>query len=802
MKLFPKWLNSDLIFYVGVALLPFENFRFAPSAGWATFSPIFFAFYLIFNFKLVSRFIVRYRKIFLFFIFAVILGTITGFCFNMNFKDYIGSFIPLILGASCLLSFSIFYSKNKKLDKVINLLVISYSICFMIGLFEFLAIKLNNYPIVNFLQSISARDYISQGRVQFFFTEPSFVGMHLFGVLLPLYWITRRKDLLFIMLAFGAGSILFQSGVRVVVDIAVVAILYFTFLILRHNKAKFIPLILLILGLGFSYAYNSFPRINQIVNQGVYADGSLASRYFRMETSVIGYRNTFPAVLSGFGLGNSMYPMRSGYEEAKEHYDNKYTKEVEEIGGLNTHDDSASYSLYTRFISEFGLIMFIIALIYLINITDRSTFPQKWLYFSIVLYLYLQFESLGFYALWLFIIVMINTKGDLSFFERRQLKKRLQEKKASSLTRVLVFGITDKSGGMESVIMNYYRNINRDKIQFDFLCNTEKVAYEDEIKKLGGKIYRIPARSKNFSAYKKALKGFFEKHAKEYDVLWMNTCSLANIDYLKMAKRYKIFRRIIHSHNSKNMDSPIRGLVHKINRINIDEYATDFWTCSDSSSDWFYPEIRKFKIKKITNAFDLNIFKYSKKSRDNFRKKYGLKNEPVILNVGRLNFQKNQEFILEITPKLIEDNKDLKILFAGTGEDKEKLEKMINEKNLQDNVSLIGEIDNVPEALSGADLFFFPSRFEGSPVALYEAEANGIPTVASEESYTEERNLCSSIDTLSLKSPEKSWLKALKEKLSINPKNRERISNDNIETMTQKHFEIKDAAKALEREFL
>ena len=135
--------------------------------------------------------------------------------------------------------------------------------------------------------------------------------------------------------------------------------------------------------------------------------------------------------------------------------------------------------------------------------------------------------------------------------------------KEIALKKILVFGITDKPGGVESVIMNYYRNMDRSKLQFDFLCNTDVVAYEDEIKNLGGNIYRITARSKNLFKYRKELKEFFKKNHEKYDTVWVNICSLANIDYLKMARKYKIKNRIIHCHNSQNMDSKLRGLLHK-----------------------------------------------------------------------------------------------------------------------------------------------------------------------------------------------------------------------------------------------
>lgn len=797
IKKCPKWLNSELVFYLGIALLPFENFFFAPSAGWATVTPVIFALYLILNFRLMIRHIIKQRKIFIFFILAAILGTITAVCYKVNLKDYINAFIPLGLGAVSLLTFSLYYSKKRNLNTVVSIIVISYALCCVVGLFEYLSIKFDNRSFMTFIGDLSKRNYLDffNPRVQFFFTEPSFVGMHLFGVLLPLYWVTRRKDLLFIMGILVVEALGFGVGVRVIVDIVVIAVLYFIFLILKHDKAKFIPLILVILGLSFSYFYENNTRVKQIVNEGVYADGSLATRYFRSQASFIGYRNTFPSVLTGFGLGNSMYPLRSGYEEAAEQYENDYTKEVEDLGGLNFHDDAASYSLYTRFISEFGLIITAIAIIYLIYLTDKSTLPQKWLYLAVILYIYIQFESLGFYAVWLFIVIMQNTGGDLSFFERRRLKNR---KPSGPKKHILVFGITDKSGGVESVIMNYFRNIDREKFQFDFLCNTKEVAYEEEIKKLGGKIYRIPARSENLKAYRKALKDFFEKHGEEYDVFWMNVCSLANIDYLKYAKKYGIPRRIIHAHNSKNMDSKLRGILHLINRTTISDFATDFWTCSDSSSEWFYPEVKKSSIQKISNTIDLNKFKFNEKAREKVRKGLKIsKSQKMILNIGRLNFQKNQKFIIKLAEKI--GRSDYTYVFVGTGEDEAELKEII--KNSKTDIRLLGQRSDIPELLSAADLFLFPSVFEGSPVALYEAEANGVFALASKESYTEKRKLEKTIKLLSLDKAEEKWIKQIVEILDEKAK-REEQCLENMKDLDEKGLSIKSSAQMFEQELL
>ena len=136
---------------------------------------------------------------------------------------------------------------------------------------------------------------------------------------------------------------------------------------------------------------------------------------------------------------------------------------------------------------------------------------------------------------------------------------------------VLVFGMTDNPGGMESCVMNYYRNIDKNEVHFDFLCNWEHMVYADEVTADGSRIYTIPKRSDDYKAYKEKMDEFFEKHAKDYDVLWYNTCTLANIDYLVYAKKYGIKKRIIHSHNSGNETSKLRGMLHYQNYASVNE---------------------------------------------------------------------------------------------------------------------------------------------------------------------------------------------------------------------------------------
>lgn len=308
-------------------------------------------------------------------------------------------------------------------------------------------------------------------------------------------------------------------------------------------------------------------------------------------------------------------------------------------------------------------------------------------------------------------------------------------KGGGDLKKVLVFGMTDNPGGVESFLMAYYRKLDRNKIQFDFLCNNATVAYEDEIKALGGAVYKICARSQNPALYKSELDSFFKEHSSEYCAIWVNVCSLANIDYLKAAKKYGIKTRIIHSHNAQNMDSALRGVLHKLNRLFIAKYATHFWACTDLAADFFYNS--KIKASKnfheVKNAIDVAAFSFSSEARENLRRELGLENCLVFGNVGRLHFQKNQSFLLDIFSEISKKREDARLVLIGGGEDEGELKEKTAALGLNDKVLFLGVRSDVPQLMSALDIFLLPSRFEGLGIVLIEAQAAGLVSFTSAE---------------------------------------------------------------------
>ena len=305
------------------------------------------------------------------------------------------------------------------------------------------------------------------------------------------------------------------------------------------------------------------------------------------------------------------------------------------------------------------------------------------------------------------------------------------------MKKVLVFGITDNPGGIESVIMNYYRHFDKKSISLDFLCNTEIVAYEEEIKSLGGNIYKICARSKNYKKYKKDMNSFFKRNADKYDSIWVNVCSLANIDYLKYAKKYG----------------------------------------STEASQWFYNQkiINSKKYLLVNNAIDIKKFEYNPRIRDMIRKELKVEDKVVFGNVGRLHFQKNQEFALQIFAKYTKTNPNSVFLLIGEGEDKDKLKELVKELKIRDKVKFLGIRKDINKLLQGMDVFLFPSKFEGLSLSLIEAQASGL-LIFTSNTVSKESKMSNYIYFLDLNANIDTWVNKITKKID-NEKRKNRKDN-------------------------
>ena len=283
-------------------------------------------------------------------------------------------------------------------------------------------------------------------------------------------------------------------------------------------------------------------------------------------------------------------------------------------------------------------------------------------------------------------------------------------------------------GGLETMLMNYYRQIDRNKIQFDFLVHRYyRADYDDEIESLGGIIYRLPVLNPLDSKYKSALSSFFDEHP-EYQIIHVHQDCMSSV-ILKEAEKHHVKVRIAHSHNSnqdKNWKYPIK-LYYK---NSISRYATDLFACNEGAGEWMFNGA-PFTI--VKNAVNTEKYRLDILTRKKVREELGVQdNQLVIGHVGRFNEVKNHRFLVEVFKEVLKQ-KDAILLLVGKGDLEEEIKKTVEASGIKDRVIFAGLRNDVDSLLQAMDVFVFPSLYEGLPMSLVEAQASGLPCVISDQ---------------------------------------------------------------------
>lgn len=348
-------------------------------------------------------------------------------------------------------------------------------------------------------------------------------------------------------------------------------------------------------------------------------------------------------------------------------------------------------------------------------------------------------------------------------------------------------------GGIENFIMNIYRNIDRDRVQFDFLIHQEeKQIFEDEIEKLGGKIYRVPSiRKSGYFKYKKNLKKFFHNHS--YKIVHSHYNELSGI-ILKIAKDYGIKVKIAHSHTSYPKYSFIESIYKNYSKSLIDKNTDIKYACSQKAGEWLYGKNNTFEV--INNGIDPKEYKFNEDIRKNIRDELKIKdNEILIGHVGRFSPEKNHEFIIDIFKELYSKNDKYRLVLVGTGDTEEKIKEKVKSLNLQEIVKFLGVRKDVKNLLQGFDLFILPSIFEGLPVTLVEAQGAGLKCFIS-DTVTKEIDLeCGLTEFISLDKSSEEWAEIIE-------KNREYIRKDTIDSLRSHGYDMTENAKNLENRYI
>lgn len=305
--------------------------------------------------------------------------------------------------------------------------------------------------------------------------------------------------------------------------------------------------------------------------------------------------------------------------------------------------------------------------------------------------------------------------------------------------RILVVGMTDTPGGLETFVIQICEELVAADFRFDFLCRFRECSFADRIAALGGSVYHVTRRSRNPLRFYRQIAAFFREHATAYDAIWDNECMISDLTPLRLAKRFGIPRRVYHSHSAGNVDQSlkgaIRGVLHRLHRGTLARAATDLWACSEAAARWAFPKSaldgKAYRI--IPNAIPAGRYRYDPAIREEYRRSLGLELAYVVGCVGHLQPSKNQAFLLDAFAAFRRQLQDAVLLLAGDGADREALERKARALRLPDDaVRFLGRRDDVPRLLQAMDVFVMPSKSEGLGIAAVEAQVSGLPCLLSD----------------------------------------------------------------------
>lgn len=350
-------------------------------------------------------------------------------------------------------------------------------------------------------------------------------------------------------------------------------------------------------------------------------------------------------------------------------------------------------------------------------------------------------------------------------------------------------------GGIESYMMNYYRLIDKTKIQIDFIVHGfESGFYDDEIRRMGGEIYNIPVKSKDYFGNIKSIKSII--HTGKYKIVHSHMDAMSMV-VLKQAKKYGVPIRIAHSHNTNHLtNNKIKFLINEYARLNLNRYVTHRFACSKVAAKWLFGEkyLNDDKVFIAKNAIDMKKYEFDPRIRYKIRKEMNIEDKFAIGHIGRFDYQKNHSFLIDVFDQIVRLNKKSILILIGSGHLQKEIEEKAEKLGLKDKIVFLGAINEVNEYLSVFDVLVLPSHFEGLPVTLIEAQANSLWTVVS-DNVTKEVEITDKLKFISLKHNPNYWAKEI-----LNYENLERHENNNSESYME--YDIYRQVKLLENFYL
>ena len=349
-------------------------------------------------------------------------------------------------------------------------------------------------------------------------------------------------------------------------------------------------------------------------------------------------------------------------------------------------------------------------------------------------------------------------------------------------------------GGISTVVLNYYRFIDRERFQFDLALTRNINGRDAEIfREYGANIYQLPIKSKGIKAYNKALEKLLAEH--KYDVVHVHDNETSYVT-LRVAKKMGIKNRIAHSHSSSPYFS-IKSEIRRLSGCILNYcYATKTVACGKLAGERVFGKwnMKRKKAIVLPNAVDTELFTYSEETRNDIRRKMDVSDKYVIGMVGRMSPEKNYQYALNIAEQYHEIDPKCVLFIVGSGEQENIIKKIIADKHMEDYVILLGKRSDVPDLCQAFDILLLPSLYEGFPVVAVEAMATGLPVLLSSK-ITDELSFGSAVHYIDLKHDE-IWL----EKLVYMKNDTKRV--ERLSEVKEHNLDIRDTVKTLEKIYL
>lgn len=347
-------------------------------------------------------------------------------------------------------------------------------------------------------------------------------------------------------------------------------------------------------------------------------------------------------------------------------------------------------------------------------------------------------------------------------------------------------------GGVESVVMNYYRNIDKSKIQFDFICDDDSTNIpRAEIESMGGRIILIPPYQKVFK-YQKELKRVLREG--NYRIVHSHINALS-VFPLRAAKKAGVPVRIAHSHSTTNKKEWKKNILKMVLKPFSKVYATHYFACTEHAGRWLFgdKEFDKGNVYVLNNAIDLDKFKYDEQVRIAKRKELGIDDNTIVIgHAGRFVAQKNHEFIIDVFNEVHKENKNTKLMLIGKGPLEEQIKEKVKQYGLTEAVMFLGQRpEDIHELYQAMDVFLFPSLYEGLGMVAIEAQCAGLPCICSTE-VPEIAQISESFVRIDLTEQNQVWIKAIL--------NNKEIHNRAIQ-IDAEMYDIKKEAQKLENSY-